>query len=304
LQSRYNSVIFSSTYANDFLVAAVTEDFLHNGYWDQAAAKQEYDYWGSNSISGTNNYTGQLQQMQRNVQNLTRLDPITCESTYFAIPIKSSYRNALLVTSVTQNDTWLSGMLAFPETHFAENSFKAWIYGTAIFGPGSCQQWDGVNKSLPLILANYTSASGTFGCTAYNAPLKYCLAEPAVEFSLHCTVSANLTLLLVVLVCNVVKLACLAATITAWKFRPLAVIGDAIASFIERPDSTTDGLGPLSCKTAVLFSSQKASFRQKLEKLGAKSRNWNGTYDIKWRGKSYLWKHAISSLLSILAITL
>jgi hypothetical protein len=220
--------------------------------------------------------------------------------------IKSPYHNALLVTSVMQNNTWLGGMIAFPETEFGTIlSFENWMYGVGFFGPSVCpnSSWNGVNKSMPIILANYTKILGSYECEVYNAPLQYCLAESAAEYSLDCTVSANTKFLIAVLVCNVVKFVCLIATITAWKFRPLAVAGDAIASFMARPDPTTDGLGPLSCRTALMFSSTKQSFRQKFEKLGASVRRWNGTYTIQWRDKAYRWKHSISSLFSLVALT-
>jgi hypothetical protein len=244
--------------------------------------------------------------MQQNIEHLTRLDTSTCESMHKSLPIKSPYRNTLLVTSAKQNDTWLTGMLGFPETYIPENSFKAWMYGEAYLGASLCSppSWEGVNKSLPLIFSNYTKGSDGYDCHVYNAPVKFCLAESANEFSLNCTISANTTMFIIVIVCNVVKLACLAISITAWKFRPLAVIGDAIASFMERPDPTTDGLGPLSCRMVVLFPAQKSSFRQKLKTLGTKGRSWNGSYDIRWRNKSYRWKHAISSPFNLLVITL
>jgi hypothetical protein len=60
----------------------------------------------------------------------------------------------------------------------------------------------------------------------------------------------------------------------------LEVIGDAVVSFMERPDFTTDELGPLSWNMAAMFSSKKASFQQKLEWLGARGVNWKGSFDI------------------------
>jgi hypothetical protein len=223
------------------------------------------------------------------------------------VPIKPSHGNVLLVTSVTQNDTWLGGMVAFPELYDDYLSFRTWIYGESMLGgPADCpvSSWEGVNRSSPLVLLNYTSGPAGINCRVYNAPWEYCLAEPAGERSLQCTVSANAKVLLVVLVCNVVKLVCLAATMAAWKFQPLAVIGDAISSFIGRPDSTTEGLGPLSWKTAVMFTSRKMSFQQKLQKLRASPHKWNGNFHIAWRGKPYRWKHAASSILSVFLILL
>jgi hypothetical protein len=286
-------------------VAAVTEDFTHDGYWDQADAEQGYSQYYS--PGGTKNYTGEVLQMQQNIQNLTRLDSKTCNSIYSKLAIGSSYRNALLVTSATQNNTWLGGYLAFPETEFNGNfDFEDWMYGVGFGGPSSCPGaiWDGVNKSLPIILSNRTRINGSFECEVYNAPLQYCLAEPANEFSLHCTVSANTNFLIIVLVCNFVKLVCLVTTMMAWKFRPLAVVGDAVASFMARPDSSTTGLGPLSWKTAQMFTSRKLPFRRKFEKLGPRGTRWNGSYDIRWRGKAYRWSNSISSLCSYGAVVL
>jgi hypothetical protein len=73
---------------------------------------------------------------------------------------------------------------------------------------------------------------------------------------------------------------------------------------MERSDPTTDGLDSLSWSIADLFHSGKATFKQKLEKVGVRGRRWNRTYDITWRGKAHRWRHAVSSPFAIFAVTL
>lgn len=61
----------------------------------------------------------------------------------------------------------------------------------------------------------------------------------------ECSVYVNTTTLTVVILCNVVKIICLIAT-ACWPFQPLATIGDAIASFCDKPDAASSGAGALS----------------------------------------------------------
>ncbi|KAK4900112.1 hypothetical protein LTR27_002875 [Elasticomyces elasticus] len=76
----------------------------------------------------------------------------------------------------------------------------------------------------------------------YDALIKYCLAE---TFPAHCAVHISSKLLIAVIVCNVLKIACMLATLCARRFRPLVNIGDAVASFLERPDPKTSKNGAL-----------------------------------------------------------
>ena len=66
----------------------------------------------------------------------------------------------------------------------------------------------------------------------------YCLSEIVPQ---HCSYNGNISILIVVIVCNFIKMVCM--LITAFRLGPgsLITIGDAVASFLTQPDSTTKG---------------------------------------------------------------
>lgn len=66
----------------------------------------------------------------------------------------------------------------------------------------------------------------------------YCLSQPVNE---RCVLQFSLTILLIVIGCNVVKLACLVGTIWTLNHTTLVTLGDAVVSFLEEPDSITQG---------------------------------------------------------------
>ena len=67
----------------------------------------------------------------------------------------------------------------------------------------------------------------------------YCLSQTVDE---HCKVQFSVGMMVVVIVCNVVKVVCM-----LWiakqrdDMEPLTTLGDAIASFLDEPDTTTNG---------------------------------------------------------------
>ncbi|KAK0262716.1 hypothetical protein LTR35_017683 [Friedmanniomyces endolithicus] len=106
----------------------------------------------------------------------------------------------------------------------------------------------------------------------------YCLAEQSQGL---CTVSFSGTILAIVVACNIVKLSCLIATAFALDFEPLATVGDAVASFLDRPDAVTAGVGPLSSHKARQSESNSQGM---LMKMG----------HAPWRAKKRRWGQAVS----------
>ena len=74
--------------------------------------------------------------------------------------------------------------------------------------------------------------------------VEYCLVSPTEQ---HCTVEMVQPLLGVVVFCNAVK--CLTFLYLVFlQFEPLITMGSAVASFLERPDATTAGLGAYTAR--------------------------------------------------------
>ncbi|KAK3065728.1 hypothetical protein LTR53_018099 [Teratosphaeriaceae sp. CCFEE 6253] len=80
-------------------------------------------------------------------------------------------------------------------------------------------------------------------CENVDAPMAYCKARWYGE---ACQVKAGTTILAVVIACNAVKLLCILVVIFSRHFTPLATLGDALESFLERPEAATAHDGPRS----------------------------------------------------------
>ena len=74
--------------------------------------------------------------------------------------------------------------------------------------------------------------------TGIAVSIDYCLAQKVEE---HCKLQFSLVIIVIVILCNLIKTICMG--MTAWKrdWQPLVTLGDALASFLERPDLTTEG---------------------------------------------------------------
>ncbi|PWY87377.1 hypothetical protein BO70DRAFT_287518 [Aspergillus heteromorphus CBS 117.55] len=71
----------------------------------------------------------------------------------------------------------------------------------------------------------------------------YCLSQAATE---HCELQFSPMIALLVLACNIVKIVCMFLTARTDRRDIFLTVGDAVASFLTRPDPTTAGMGLLS----------------------------------------------------------
>ncbi|KAK4554985.1 hypothetical protein LTR86_007751 [Recurvomyces mirabilis] len=250
----YNSVVFTTRSAVNYQAALVTKDFLTGGSWSTYTATSVRLF-----------ETPQLIQTQKNVDKLIRLDPATCLKVYGSSMYETQWRNLLVITSLSSTNSSLLNVYTH-QVGDIDNDI-AWVCHGDIHNndspthtgcsPGFLRAADG-SWSIPSVPAcpiNYPGGgwqnvfNGSAVCEdenrrqiKYDAPVEYCLAEP---FQPHCTVGISTDLLMTVVVCNVLKIICMLVTLGARDFRPLATVGDAIDSFMERPDPATFGKGAL-----------------------------------------------------------
>ena len=239
-------MIFTARSAVDYQAALVTEDFLNGGAWDRAA---------TGYVMKAN--LGELTQMQEQASNLTRLSSQACLEAYAFSMFETDWRNVLVVTALSSTNTSLIGVYH----HEAASAYLdiVWpchgdiqypFYGTTL---RSCnlralrEIWTIPNvpgcPSATSASFGYNLIDGSNDCEqTYTAPVQYCLAEP---FAAHCTINVSTKLLTTVIVCNVLKICCMLATLCVRGFKPLANVGDAISSFLQRPDPNTANKGAL-----------------------------------------------------------
>jgi hypothetical protein len=224
--ARYNSAIFSTLSAVDYTAFIVTEDFVHGAWWNQTRAH-------------SSSFRNQASSLQQDASILTRLENAECLQAYGTSMFETDWKNVLVVTSLDRNDTLIAGFDHSPD--YYENDL-AWVCGTA----RSCDVKSLISEAsswtLPDVLYCQMSGYGADACYI-PAPIQYCLAEP---FESDCSVKINTTILVVVVICNFIKITSLLTTVFTTKFEPIVTLGDAITSFSQRPDTFTIGAGALS----------------------------------------------------------
>ena len=207
------------------------------------------------------NYEGQapnatqLQQLQDNRASLERLENADCVKTFKNL-YEPEYRGVVLVSNVTSNT---DSVLQFLDTAnygaswMCANDWAQSLSSHEIVVVESEDDTSTMNQplssctptSLASNAANWQMFDPSAADTSQLLDIEYCLAERSKLP--ECSIGFSKDLTLVVITFNSVKVLCL---IFALKIctSPLITIGDAIASFLEHPDPTTNGFGTHSVK--------------------------------------------------------
>ncbi|KAE8446216.1 hypothetical protein EG329_012441 [Mollisiaceae sp. DMI_Dod_QoI] len=214
LHLMFNSALFVSLTANEYVVATVSEDFVSGANWSLPDTDLRQQ-----SIIG---------EMQQNISSYDKLDISTCIKQY-GVDYLSDRRHVLAVVSGQFPDP----LLGFLDWNYA-GSLNSWVCGTSQ-GPNSTLETisiDDFDCSIPVALANSTWLMA-------DVPVKYCLSQKVPD---QCRLQFAVPIMLVVLVCNAVKLTCMA--ITLWKFNEptFVTLGDALGGLLENPDPHTAGM--------------------------------------------------------------
>lgn len=239
---RYNSAIFQSLSRETYTAFVVSEDFLtggtwtqpdylltmYGGPWDQSAyplpkhSSEPGIEVHPGSVYDVDNIRDAVTQMQRLVGRLERLENKACIQAY-GKDIVSDRKNLLAVTSepTFRNNTVLASLSSGSRSYPYESYW--WLCSSG-FSFDTCD--------VDQLLASTSSWSLSY------YPIKYCLSQQVDE---RCRLQFSLPILVVVVICNLIKLVCMAFTLFGGKDEPLITIGDAIASFLDDPDSTTHG---------------------------------------------------------------
>lgn len=170
-----------------------------------------------------------LRQIQQNVSHYERLDQPSCIKEY-GVDYLSSRRHAVVVVSNSSGSDPLLGILDWTYGQ----SQNSWVCGASL---------EGNMTLIPLPISDFDcSISVALSNDSWymaNEQVEYCLSEPVPDV---CRLQFAVPIMVVVLSCNFFKLLCM--TITIWKCSEFSMVtlGDAVSSFLERPDSSTNGM--------------------------------------------------------------
>ena len=247
----YNSAVFSSLCTRQYNVFLVSNDFLLGSPFDMTrlfdinTGAAATDDSLPEALLDTLETT--LQNYQKNLTALAVLENNACIQAYTA-PVISSESDLLIVTDSNDTNITLLGLLhnvesqlvnatpeyafcLFPGTCDVSNNPQDWsIESFASVVPGYPESYDLSNGEL--VLVNDVIGS------LEELPVQYCLSQRVEE---HCKLQFSVVIMVMVMICNLIKTVSMGWI--AWKQdpEPLVTLGDAIVSFLDRPDITTKG---------------------------------------------------------------
>lgn len=213
--SRFNSAIFVSLTANEYIVAAVTEEFVTGSDW----IPRDVDDFHRSTIL----------QMQQNSSEYDRLDSETCIREY-GVDYLSSRRHALVIVS-GQAQNPLLGVL-----HWTYNKTQnSWVCGTT-------QAPSDMLETIPIEDFDCSISVALYENEAFlmaGREVQYCLSQKVED---RCRLEFAVPIMIAVLTCNSVKLVCMVLTIVMCREATFVTMGDALSSMLESPDLNTVGM--------------------------------------------------------------
>lgn len=262
--SSYNSVLYTSLSANNYLVIPVNDAFTRAGPFVNGSKKAD------------SNHTGILMDLHLAAVNgsLERLDNKACIEAYAQDYI--STRSNLLLVANNESNT---------DQGVYSNIFE--VDNTNLLGACAIDPYAWICPTNECTRTCHYRLSGVLNDTTkwrpFNAKVDFCLSQKTPE---HCKLEFSVQILIVVLVFNFLKavlMCCLAFGISD---SPLMTLGDAIASFTNHVDETTKG----SC----LFS--KNNFEYGQSKWEPMALQWTETR-VRWARAASMARWVLCAML-------
>lgn len=216
-------MVFTSFTAYEYNVLIVAPEFLNGGPTTDYATMDQYYYddGAYNSLAPTDD---DVNTIRTDLSSFVRLPKSDCIATY-AEPFQTSHSDLVVVTTV-HNNTESLYIATRDGNLFMALGIAAWMCMRPNYVPGKCE----VN--------NPDSLPNPATWQLWDYPVDYCLSRAVTP---QCKLRFSTTLMMVVVIANTAKLICMTAALFYVNRDALVTIGDAIASFMEKPDGTTQG---------------------------------------------------------------
>ncbi|KAL9034312.1 MAG: hypothetical protein Q9180_005478 [Flavoplaca navasiana] len=296
----YNSAIFSTLSAreydiltispnlavgNFFNVTAVPPDALNPGPYDHSYS----DEWAFPPYPRSRliDYGLSLMRDFNNTSIWQRMDNKLCIQKYGRQFI--STQGDFLAVSHALNDSFSIKFIdtAYPKTDNGGGPSYNWmcdLYPDAQHGINNeqCRLEVLLPKATKWAIRSNRRNFPNYGMPWQPDPVDYCLSRRVKE---ECRLQFSLALLIVVIICNFVKAACMIVIVYRHDAVPLITLGDAIASFLDDPDSITQG----NC-VAPQGSFQKRKWTRQPRSWATKRAYWFSSSSwTRWTLYNTLW---------------
>ena len=234
----YNSAIISNTSYSDYKVFIFTQGLVNNVTLAKIPDYEALVNLGPTQLPSSvasKEHMRHLFSSLHTGEHVERLTNEDCVAKYGSSTV-SKWGDVMLITS----DQVLQDATASPSTTpEGSSSVEQGRYVSILDGPLKRSSTTG----LPFIdnswICNYrshcdlnTARRNATGWRVNGHPILYCLRTKVSE---TCQLQFNEPILSTVIICNSIKLICLVLLLHAKYFEPLVTLGDAIASFLDRP---------------------------------------------------------------------
>ena len=223
----YNSAVFSSLCTRRYDFFGVSSEFFDGGTfeipWTGLVPIEE----GTSEILETNLKTYQ-QDYQKNQSSLQRLETLACLEIYSAPIISTNSDLFIVLTSRYFNNSLVAFQQGIDSELISNLNYRNLKTDNYCRIPG-----------IDYCIRETTDPHKfSIGIPYDSVYIQYCLSERVKEC---CKLQFSLVIMIVVIICNLIKTICMGTI--AWKQdpEPLVTLGDAISSFLDRPDVTTEG---------------------------------------------------------------
>ncbi|KAL3461696.1 hypothetical protein BJX64DRAFT_260307 [Aspergillus heterothallicus] len=296
----YNSTVYSTISVNSYDVIVANSSFpslkrsdiisAFTGPDNQTYEQLYHTSWAANSPIRSS----ERMLASAHANNLTHLTPTECITAY-ATAWQSKYGGVVLISSEFNGSEYaidsVMQQLA-PRPADSQQDPFGWVCMEGSEISGSARRCQSELASVK------RDANSTRGWVVDGYKIDYCLVE---EIPQKCTLEYSLTLSIVVLVMNGVKIAVIIGTILSLRANPLLTLGDAVASFLSVPDEASRGMG-LITKGMVTAKKQLLFKEDILPEYNAQpKRRWRSVSIERWAITSFMYISSII-LASVLLI--
>ena len=238
----YNSAVFTTLSTQEYNVFLVSKEFPSGSPFNASAGK----FWGSGyEKTGVEAASALLEEYQRNVTSLKSLSNEVCIKTYTSSIISSNSDVILVSDYSSATDSFLVSNLDVESTVLPDAYLSTqWTchmptYFSTVFCSSIHPNPDPLNWSIDLGIQYHPNSLLPIASFPVNqTTITGCLSKPVEE---RCKTQFSLAIIITILVCNLIKVACMGVIVWRQDPEPLVTLGDALASFLESPDSSTKG---------------------------------------------------------------
>ncbi|EXJ72124.1 uncharacterized protein A1O5_04628 [Cladophialophora psammophila CBS 110553] len=247
LHLMYNSAFYKSLQMNDYDLFFVTQDFIDGkpfGPLNNTIYNTAYDYTDPRGVQSS---------LLTNPEKWERLDNAACINAY-ATNFLSNRRNLILLSNngtsnpnnsvLTVQPYFSGGVRPFDWICTEDPNIvnKVNVPFQSNGDPQPCETW--VSK-VAAIASEWQP---------YSFDVQYCLSEVVPE---RCSYNGNIPIVAIVLTCNAIKIFGMLFVAFRLADNPLITVGDAMESFLNENDKSTEGLCLLGKSEVVMAMQSK-----------------------------------------------